>query len=62
MFGLLLGIIPIGAAIFEIVRYSNFEMAKILILGLPYIAIGCVLFVNSILTFLDWEGETITGD
>jgi hypothetical protein len=62
IFGLVYGIIPLGAALFEIVRYSNFEMTNILILGLPYVAIGCALFVNSILSFLDWEGKTITGD
>jgi hypothetical protein len=62
MLGLLIGIIPIGAVIFEIVRYSNFEMVFVPFIGFPYIAVGCALFVNSILSLLNWDGKTITGD
>jgi hypothetical protein len=60
--GLACGVIPLGAALFEIIRYSNFEMVYVLILGFPYVAVGCALFANSILSFLDWDGNTITGD
>jgi hypothetical protein len=62
MFGLVCGIIPLSAALFEIVRYSNFEMGYVLIVGLPYIVVGCALVVNSVLSFWDWNGNTITGD
>jgi hypothetical protein len=62
MFGLACGIIPLGAAFFEIIRYSNFEMVYILVLGSPYIAVACALFVNAILSCLDWDGHTIIGD
>jgi hypothetical protein len=62
MFGLLCGVVPLAAALFEIVRYSNFEMIYVLVVGFPYIVVGCALVANSILSFWDWNGETITGD
>jgi hypothetical protein len=62
MFGLVCGVIPVGAALYEIIRYSSFEMVYVLVLGFPYFVVGCALFVNSILSLLDWDGDTITGD
>ena len=62
MFGLVCGILPLGAIFFEIIYSSNFEMIYVLIVGSPYLAIGCALFMNSILSFWDWDGDTITGD
>ena len=62
MLGLLIGIIPVGAAFFEMVFYSNFEMVLVPFLGFPYIAVGCALFMNSILSLLNWDDDTITGD
>jgi hypothetical protein len=62
MLGLLIGIVPVGAAFFEMVFYSNFEMVYALVVGSPYIVVGCTLFMNSILSLLNWDDDTITGD
>jgi hypothetical protein len=62
MLGLLVGIIPLGAAFFEVVRHFNFEMILVPLLGFPYIVVGCALFANSILNLLNWNDDTITGD
>ncbi|MBI2331438.1 MAG: hypothetical protein HYU84_04620 [Chloroflexi bacterium] len=56
------GFIPLGVALIEIFWHSNLEMILFIILAFPYLAIGNALFVNTILSCVDWDGETITGD
>lgn len=60
--GFMVGVVPLGAVLFKVIGYANYEIVFALILGSPYIAVGCALFVNSLLSPFNWNAKTITGD
>jgi hypothetical protein len=67
--GFMVGVVPLGAVLFKVIDYANYvidyanyEIVFALILGSPYIAVGCALFVNSLLSPFNWNAKTITGD
>ena len=60
--GLLNGGIPVSLIFYEALVGGNWSMLLLLVISFPNIAIGILLLVNLVLSIMDWNGESITGD
>ena len=60
--GLLCGAFPLVAILMELVVSKNYSILGVLLLGSPYIAMGVALLINVVLSLLDKDGKSITGD
>lgn len=58
--GTFYGVLPLIFIIQEIAVSGNWS--RLLLLVYPPIAIGILLFVNVVLSIIDWNGKSITGD
>jgi len=59
--GLFYGGIPLILILHEAIFAGNWLLFLLIIVS-PNIAIGLLLLINVVLSLIDWDGETITGD
>jgi hypothetical protein len=60
--GLIYGGIPLTFILYEAIVGGNWPILFLLIVAFPALPIGILLLVNVVLSIIDWDGETITGD
>lgn len=60
--GMLYGGFPAIFTLHEVFVGGHWEILGLLFVALPNIAIGILLLVNLVLSIMDWNGESITGD
>jgi hypothetical protein len=62
LFAIVTGVFPLIAILIELFVEKNYGILIALIALLPYMGVGVLLLVNVILSLLDWNGKSITGD
>ena len=59
--GLLYGGLPLAFILYEAIIAGKWAILSLLIV-FPNILVGVLLLINVVLSLIDWDGETITGD
>jgi hypothetical protein len=62
LIGIFYGGIPVFLILHEVFIGGNWLMLLVFVTAFPNIAVGILLLVNVVLSILDWNGKTITGD
>jgi hypothetical protein len=62
VFGILIGRIPLAMLLTEVFAAGNFQVLYAASFILPYVAIGCALVINAVISLLKPNVRSITGD
>ena len=60
--GMICGAIPFSLMVWELQHTGNWAILLWLVFPYPIIGISVLLLINVILSIVDWDGKTITGD